>query len=695
MLLFSPPSLETVMRATSRLLPRIGLTRRDKALVFGVILLLCAQTSRAEQRTRHPRGTPKALTQLSMDELASVEVTTVSKRPEPRRQAPAAIFVITQEDIRRSGATSIPDALRLAPGVQVARINSNQWAIGVRGFASRLARSVLVLIDGRSVYSPLFAGTYWEVQDTLIEDIERIEVIRGPGGTLWGANAVNGVINIITKRARDTQGALATAGAGNLEHGFAGFRYGGSRGTNFNYRVYSKFFQRGAQFHNDGREFDDWRMGQAGFRGDWETGSRDNFTLAGDLYNGRAGQRSTITRLTPPFRTPVEQDSVLSGGNILGGWRRALGRGSELRFRFYYDRTNRIDPTFGENRDTFDFDFQHLFHISEGNLLTWGSAYRVSSGRTAGIPTVAFIPADRTDHLASAFVQDEITIVPGQLRLAVGSKFEHNGYSGFEVQPTGLILWTPTARQTLWASAARAVRTPSRVEQDLLITGVISEGGASGPVFTRVIGSRQFHSEVLDAYQAGYRVQPSGRIWLDAAAFWNKHRDLLSLEPGPIFREDTPPRQRTIFPLSLLNGIHGKSYGAELDSEWSLFRWWRMGATYSYLRILLEEDPGSQDTTTVRSLEGSSPRHQWGVKSFVNLPGNFELDWVLRHVGSLPSQNVRRYTTSDARLAWRPTSRVELSAVGQNLHRPHQAEFSGSAGIQAKRGFYGKIALVQ
>ncbi|MGH9509586.1 MAG: TonB-dependent receptor plug domain-containing protein, partial [Terriglobales bacterium] len=391
------------------------------AIATSVLVGWAAVVSAAGQAAPGEKN-PRDLTELSVEELANVEVTTAGKKPQKRAEVAAAVYVITQEDIRRSGATSIPEVLRLVPGVTVARIDANKWAIGTRGFPSRLSRSMLVLMDGRSVYTPLFAGVYWEVQDTPLEDIERIEVIRGAGGTLWGANAVNGVVNAITRDAKDTQGMLASAGAGTVDRGFSTFRYGGRWGEKNAYRIYGKFFNRDPGFHAAGNNFDDWRMGQAGFRSDWELNSRDRFTLQGDFYRGESGQRVRFTILSPPSVATVQQNAELSGGNLLGRWRRALGENGEAALQFYYDRTDRSEPTFREVRDTFDLDFQNRLPLGRRHDLNWGAGYRLSSGEFAGVPSIGFRPPRRTDHLFSLFLQDGITLLENRLSLTLGSR---------------------------------------------------------------------------------------------------------------------------------------------------------------------------------------------------------------------------------------------------------------------------------
>ena len=626
---------------------------------------------------------PPALKQLSLEDLMNIEVTSVSKKEQKWAETPAAIYVITEEEIRRSGATSIPEALRLAPGVEVSRIDANKWSIGVRGFGSRLSRSVLVLIDGRSVYTPLFAGVYWEVQDTLLEDIDRIEVIRGSGGTLWGANAVNGVINIITKSADQTQGLLATAGGGSEEKAFGGLRYGGKIGQDFSYRAYAKGFRRDAQFTPHVSDFDDWEMGQGGFRTDWDLHERDSLTIQGDIYKGKSGQRTGVSSFSAPFSTIVEKDADFSGMNLLGRWSRTLSETSNLAFQFYYDRTFRREVSFEERRNTVDFDFQHRFKVMGRQELTWGLGYRYTRGDTDSVSTVVISPKNRADNLFSAFVQDELVLVEDSLRLTVGSKFEHNDYSGFEFQPSLKLLWTPAARQVLWASFSRAVRTPSRVEHDLALTAALNP---AAPNFARVLGSKAFDAEKVLAYEVGYRIQPAERLFIDLAAFYNRYSKLLSLEPGPPFLEAPG---NTIFPFLIGNKMEAKVFGLELVADWRWRDWWRLRASYGHLQMDVKPKRGSSDVFTERAAEGSSPRNQVSLISFIDLPANLQLDGTFRYVDHLQSQNVPRYFNMDLRLGWHASKNVELSLVGQNLLSNHHAEWSG--GTQIQRGIYTKV----
>ena len=622
------------------------------------------------------------LKQLTLEQLMDVEITSVAKKEQRVGDTAAAIYVITQEEIRRSGVTSIPEALRLAPGVTVSRINSNQWAIGVRGFGTELSRSVLVLIDGRSVYAPLFAGVYWDIQDTMLEDIDRIEVIRGPGGTIWGANAVNGVINIITKDAKDTQGLLVNGGGGTEERNFLGARYGWKIGDDISARVYAKGFRRDAQFTPHVSDFDSWQKGQGGFRTDWDLNKDNNLTIQGDLYEGNSGLRQLISKFTAPFSKIVTKDADVSGMNLLGRWRRTLSETSDLTLQAYYDRTFHREPRFQEERNTVDFDFQHRFRLTAQQELIWGLGYRYSRGDTDSLPTVIISPQNRGDNLFSAFIQDEVRFFQDAVRLTMGSKFEHNDYSGFEFQPSARVLWKVAEQHSLWASVSRAVRTPTRVDEDIAVSSAPFPGL---PLFTRILGNKDFKPEKVIAYELGYRVQPTERFFVDLAAFYNHYDDLLSADVGTLFVE---PPGLFILPFKFNNRFKAAAYGGELAADWRWLDWWRWRFSYSRLHINLTKKRGNTDLATEQTTEGSSPQNQVAVTAFIDLPGNFQFDGSFRYIDSLPAQSVGRYFNLDLRLGWHATKNLELSLVGQNLLQGHHAEWSG--GTQIQRGVYTK-----
>ncbi len=638
------------------------------------------------------QATTQDLKRMSLQDLLALEVTTASKTPEPASLVAAPMYVITQEDIRRSGARSLPEILRLAPGVQVARISAGTYAIGIRGFADRLARSILVMIDGRAVYSPLFAGTYWEVQDTLIEDIDRIEVIRGPGGTLWGSNAVNGIVNIITKPAAATQGVLVTAGGGSDERGFGSVRFGGS-GPNVKYRAYGKVLDRQPEFHRDGADFDRWKSGQAGFRADWTLARQRSLTVQGDAYDGRLGERAALTTYTSPFTELRAIDARLSGANVLARWASPLGKSSDVQVQAYYDRTNRDELPVAESRDTIDLDFQQGLKRWPRHRLTWGAAYRLTSGRITAAAPSAFSPPSRTDSLFSAFGQDELLLVPERWRLVLGSKFEHNARSGFEAQPSVRVLWTPDAAQTVFAGVTRAVRTPSRVETDYSTTSLVSPGAV--PTFVRLLANPDFVPEKLTAYEAGYRVRAVNRLYVTVSSFFNHLDDLLSTELQPSFVETDPAPARRILPIEFGNGVHGNSHGAELTADARIAAWWRTTASYSYLDVQATKDPDSRDASQERRYEGLIPHHQFETQTSLDFPGDVSFDWMFRRISEIEAGPIPAYATSDVRLAWEVRPGVEIAVVGRNLHQPHHAEWPSGAGapIGIERAAYAQLTL--
>ncbi len=654
-----------------------------------VLALLAPFKNGWAQAVSSGQAGPVPLKQLSLEQLGNVEVTTVSKEPERVWQTPAAIYVITQEDIRRSGATSIPEVLRLAPGIEVARTDSDHWAVGVRGFVGQFSKSLLVLIDGRSVYTPLFAGVYWQVQDTLLEDIERIEVIRGPGGTIWGANAVNGVINIITKNATDTHGGLVSTTSGNLDQGIGGARYGGDNGKGFHYRIYGKGFIRGHEFHPDGSNFDDWRTGQLGFRADWGTTSRDAFTLQGDMYKGSDGERVAMSVYSPPAVQVLNGPHDVGGGNLLGRWRRQLDGDSDIQLQTYYDRTSRFSPQLDEIRNTFDLDFLYHFKLKGNQDLLSGVGARWSPDKIIqNFATLDFQPQTETDSIYSWFLQDRIAIVPDRLSVILGSKFEHNNFSGFEFQPNARLLWTPTEHQSVWAAVSRAVRTPSRLDQDLQLTDFLVAN-----IFLRVVGSKKFVSEKLIGSELGYRTLLAKGLYLDIAAFHNDYDDLYGYGPGVAFLESTPPPAHLILQLPLANALKGSTYGVEITPDWKPVSWWDLKGSYSYLHLAVRDKSGFTDNLNTVSDNGSSPHHQFVLESLFNLPKKLQLDSTIRYVSALPAQAVGAYTTADVRFGWRPTANWELSLVGQNLMQPQHAEFGADVNtiVGIKRNVYGKI----
>ena len=641
--------------------------------------LSCGNASSAEPATNQLKG-------LDLEQLGNIEVTTASKEPEAVWKTPAAVFVLTNEDIRRSGATSIPEVLRLAPGVEVSRINSNSWAIGIRGFGSSFSKSVLVLIDGRSVYTPLFAGVYWDVQNVMLEDVDRIEIIRGPGGTIWGANAVDGVINIITKNAKETHGGLASATAGTEDRGMGSARFGAG-GPRFSYRVYGTGFGRAPQYHLDHLDYDDWQMGQAGFRSDWDVNHQDSLTLQGDIYKGQVGQSTSIATYQPPEQHTYFAAQDVSGGNLLARWRRDLKQGSDLQVQAYFDRTSRFGRQLGETRDTFDIDLiHHIANLPRQDII-WGLGGRWSPSEfVQTFPTVEFVPHHKADNIYSVFAQDQIALVSKRLFLTVGTKFQHNVYTGWELQPSIRALWTPRQHQSFWAAVTRSVRTPSRVEEDLQLTGLISP---EPPFFLRVADNGQVKSEILVGYEAGYRQLVSSRFYFDVSVFHNDYDDLVGFGPLTLSMENSPAPPHLLYSVPFANSVKGNTDGIEIAPDWKPTQWLQLRGSYSYLNLDLKPITGSADTGTVISDEGSSPHNQFTGGALLTLPRGFEFDNTLRYISALPAQLVKGFTTMDTRLGWRFARHLELSLVGQNLFAPRHAEFN--SGILIERSAYARI----
>lgn len=650
-------------------------------LVLALNLSVFAGSAGAQTTTASPLS---ALKRLSLEELLVLEVTSVSKRPERLLEAAAAIQVITGEDIRRSGASNLPDALRLANSLDVAQEGAHEWAISTRGFSSDVGNKLLVLIDGRTVYTPLFSGVFWDRQDYLLEDLDRIEVISGPGGALWGANAVNGVINITTKSARDTQGLYLEAGAGTSLRGFGGVRYGGMLAPNVAYRVYGRFTDRDGEFLASGGDApDSWSMGQAGFRIDAEPPGRDRFTLQGDFYRNDEG----IT---------TGGESRTSGGNILGRWSRTFTSESDLTLQLYYDRTHLFLPTpamifappghLRDDLDTYDLDFQHRLEPGRLGRFIWGLGYRFTHDVLENAPALAFFPPRLNQDLFSGFAQDEISLREN-LTLTLGTKFEHNDYTGFEAEPSGRLQWNLSPRQALWAAVSRAVRMPSRIDRDI---------SQPAPGYTIVIlrGGSAFTSETLLAYELGYRAQLGSRTTVSLSTFYNDYDDLRSTSispPDPVF--NLP------FPFFFENNLAGETYGFEFTLNHQILDGWRLQLGYNLLREDLRIEPGRMDFNNALN-ETSDPGRQFSLRSTLDLPGRVELDAGFRWVDSRVINNsgvpalIPSYGDLDVRLGWRPTDRIELSLVGRGLLHDRHLEYGrpGPALTEIQQSLHGKIS---
>jgi iron complex outermembrane recepter protein len=633
--------------------------------VLGVPVVAATQTA--------GRQPPVPLRELSLEQLGSLEVTTVAKQPAEVWRTPAAITVLSRDDIRRSGVTTLPELLRLVGGVQVSRLDSDHWAIGIRGLTNAFSKALLVLIDGRSVYTPLFGGVYWQVQETLLEDVERIEVIRGPGGTIWGSNAVNGVINVITRNSRDSTGVFVGAGAGNVDRGRVAIRYGAEVNRELSYRVYATGSLRDPQHHADDVLYDEWSLAQTGFRVDLTRPGNRSLRLQGDVYRGTMGERVAVGSFRPPAQIVVEGSDIVSGGNMVAEWQQELPASTSLRLQASYDRTVRHAIHFGEARNTFDADMLLRTPLGRRHQLSWGAGARTSrSDFTEVFSTVSVMPQDRDQRLASLFAQDEIAILPDELFVTVGSKLEHNSYTGWEFQPSARVLWRLDTEESVWGGVTRAVRTPSRIEADLRLTGF---GIAAPLVYVQVAGSEAFEAEGLVGFEAGYRRILLPSVYLDVSAFHNSY-DKLSSFSAFTPTAQTAPIPHLLFRANYENGIEASGDGFEISPEWRPRSWARVRGSYALLSIDATNRPGfNLDTTNVGLYEGSVPRHQAFVHTSLNLPRRVEVDYVHRAVGRLAWNDVPRYATADARVAWEVADGVTVAAAAQNLFAPRHVEF--------------------
>jgi iron complex outermembrane receptor protein len=629
------------------------------------------------------------LKRLSLEELGQLEVTTVTKAPELAWRIDAAIHVLTRDDLRRAGVSSVPDALRLVPGVQVARIDSSRWAVGVRGFASQFSQSLLVLVDGRSVYTPMFAGVYWAVQDLLLDDIERIEVIRGPGGTIWGTNAVNGVINIITRSAVDTTGLYAAIAAGNVDRVAGEFRYGARGADGFHYRISARAFDRGPEHHPGHGDFDQWRLGHVSFRGDWNPAARDRVVVTARAYGGTEGKLTGIATYVPPAQLTVDAPDDVAGGHVLAEWRRTLSPDEELRVQGSYERTSRLGAQFGEDRDTVDLDLTHQRRLPHGHTLRWGVGARWSpSTFEQVIDTLDFQPRSQTFRSYSLFAQDELGFAGERGRVTGGVKLEHNTFTGWEVQPTARVLWAFAPTRTAWAAVTRAVRIPSRLDRDLELNGNVAP---VPPVFLRIAGTDDFDAERMLAYEAGYRQLVTRDLHVDVAAFHNRYSGLNGIGRTSIFPA-TDPIPHTVVQVPFVNAVDGTGTGVEIAPSWRLGRRWELRGAYSLLVLDLRNVPGISNPANVQAQEDSSPRHQGYVQSIVSLTPRVALQQTLRAVGPLPGQQVPAYEALDLTGVMQLSPRLELSAGVHNLLDADHPEFGGTPGqVGVRRSLYVRL----
>lgn len=640
-----------------------------------MVVLVCLASPNAAAQDGLGAGF-EDLTTLSLEDLMgiTVEVTSASKKAQDPFKTPAAVYVLSSEDIRRSGINTLPGLLRLVPGMHAVQADSSTWDISTRGFNSGLSNKLLVLIDGRTVYAPLFGGVFWDVQDTMIEDIDRIEVIRGPGATIWGANAVNGVINIITKRAEDTQGSLIVGYGGNEQEHIVGARHGGTFGEDGYWRAYIRGKENDASRdpffgHNVG---DSWYQRRGGFRADWDSNVTDQVTVQGDVY---AGKLRYLTFATDPVNGDflVHNTSRSNGGNVLGRWTREVSDDESVQVQAYVDRTERENLFYEEDRNTYDIELTHHLQPDDTHDVVWGGGYRQSKANTSNTYQLSIVPRHRKLFIGNVFVQDEITIIPDQLSLTLGTKLEKNAYTGWEHLPSGRVAYTPDSQNTYWGAVSRAVRTPTPIERDGLIPALGLPGFGFTPgtdlVFT-FVPSADFQSESLIAYEAGYRFRDEDSFQADVAVYYHDYDHLATLEDGPIFQADANTWQWSLVDD---NKMHGFTRGVEFSADWQADSDWDLHGSWTYMEVGFETDNDSTDPF-IESTEDNEPRNIFHLRSHHVVDDQWELDWLLFYVDRLTNQGVPSFWRGDVRVGYQPDEQTDFSFGVQNLFHDGEPE---------------------
>lgn len=639
---------------------------------------------------------PQDLTKSSLEDLMNIEVTSVSKKEEKLSRTAAAVFVITQEDIQHSGAMNIPDLLRMAPGVDVAQIDANKWAISIRGFNGLYSDDLLVLFDGRSVYTQTFGGVYWDTADLPLGDIDRIEVIRGPGGAVWGANAVNGVINIISKKASATQGGMVAAGGGSREPEFGTLQYGGGVGQSTDYRVFAKYFNQDESPGLTGPHgADGWHSLRAGFRVDSSVSARDRLTVEGDIYDGREGiTEPALASVTAPAPQQLNVEANTSGGFLQGVWDHSYSGRSDSSLQFSYDRYKR-DGLVQETRGTFDLTFQHHIAMRARHDVVWGLEARTSGLHSDGSLYASFEPADNRSDLFGAFLQDEIALAADRVYLTLGTKLEHNRYSGFSVMPSARLAWTPAESQTLWAAMSRAASTPSDTDVSIRVNAAGFPGPGGTPALASFIGNPSFMDENLLAVEAGYRTALGKHLLIDLAAYYDFYTNQQTVEPGAAFYETTPAPPHFVFPRTYGNLMNGEAHGLEIFADWRVSNRWSLSPGYGFEQVHMHLDPGSQDTLSVGDSQGSAPANSAQLRSHFTLPRRVSWDASAYFVGKIADPDVSSDTRLDTGLSWQAQERLSFTLVGQNLLRDRHLEYVDGglsvASTLVKRSIYAKV----
>lgn len=617
------------------------------------------------------------LTSLDLATLMQMDVTinSVSKKDTRLLASPAAIAVVASEDLRRLGITTLPEALRTVAGMNVARITANEWAVSARGFNSEFATKLLVLIDGRTVYTPASAGVFWNAQDVVMEDVDRIEVIRGPGATLWGANAMNGIINVTTKQARDTHGLLVSSVLGTEDQPAVTARYGGQAHDNLHYRVYAKYFDREGLVTSTGAQAPDaWQSLRGGLRLDWEASSTDTFTIQGDYYDSDAGKRVNRIDLATATVTPLDATERNEGHNLLGRWRRSFSETSMATLQAYYDHVQQGDGFGLEYRDTVDVDLEHHFVLNARNDIGWGAGYRQASVENTPSFNLTWTPQTTHLRLFNTFVQDEIKLVPDRWHVTLGSKFEHNNLNGWAIQPSARLLWTPSRTEAVWVAWSRATRTPAIFNLHTRLNVATFRPGPAAPTFlVSLFGDPTLDSEKVVAHELGYRIELTPRLTLDLAVFYNEYKGIISAVPGATHFEASPAPPHLLISETWQNTTAGETHGTELSVQWQPSERLRLSGSYSRLDMHLHPD---------ESFEDDSPQQQLQLRSYLDLPHDLELNGAVYYVDRIRPQSgggrasIPSYIRMDLGMIWHPAASLEVGVWGQNLLKSRHGEYA-------------------
>jgi iron complex outermembrane receptor protein len=694
---FQEPAASPRAGRDARMLIGIGYRNRSgghswsaaKQAFFALLLtMFCTISARPQASTN--------LGDRSLEDLMNIAVTSVSKTEETLSRTASAVFVINEDSIRNSGATNIPDLLRMVPGMDVAQINANTWAISARGLNDRFSNELLVMIDGRTAYTQTFGGVYWDVLDLPLEDIERIEVIRGPGGSIWGANATNGVINIITRKASETQKALIVGGGGNLDQGFGTLQYGGRMGGSANYRVYAKYFDQGRLPDATGGNANDaWSAFRSGFRLDTSLSAKDTLSVQGDLYDGREdSDEGFLPSITSPGTQLRETQVDVSGGFVQGIWNHVASPRSDTSLHVSYDHYRRTDQL-GETRNTLNLDFQHHYLWAQRQSIVWGLGFRYSVSNAPGSLFIALNPARIDDELYGFFVQDEIALVKNRLYLTAGTKVEHDDYTGVNPIPSVRVAWTLNKQHMLWAALSRTIRTPSDTDVAVRLNFGGFQAADGTFVVASLFGNPHFKPEGSIAWEMGYRTTVVRHVSIDLSTYYNSYNNQQTTEPEAPFFETVPTPPHLVLPVTYENLMHGETHGLEISANWKVTNRWMLSSGYAFEQIHMHLDPTSQDTEAVSEADGSAPVHSAQIRSHVALPHSLAWDASAYFTGRLGESQVPSYTRLDTLLTWQWREGLSVSLVGQNLLQGEHLEFIDSNGsVQSaliKRSGYAKF----